>query len=123
MGDRFYTEQRKHMSSYQKQKLKSQGQGRKDGKPSSMHQQPVVEVSSLDEFIAISEANSKTPAMEWLYKTFKTKSAIIRYLHAELGMDVKSIAQYTSYPYRHVYGVVNKKLGAGSSHICPVCRK
>lgn len=103
MGDRFYKDQRK-----------------KNGKPSSLNLVTPKPIESLEEFIALSEANSKTPTMEWLHNTFKTKSGIIRYLHKEVGMDVKTIASYTSWPYRHIYSVVNKK-GDINPNVCPVC--
>lgn len=94
---------------------------RKDGRPKSQ-QSVEVQVESLEEFIALSEADSKTPTVEWLYNTFKTKSAIIRYLHLEIGMDVKQIAGYMNFEYRHVYSVVGKSKNQLPAHVCPVCK-
>lgn len=93
---------------------------KKDGKPSSYHREEIP-VETLEDFIAISEANSNSPTKEWLHETFKSKSAIIRYLDQEIGWDVKTIAGYMGFEYRHVYSVVAKSKLPHNGNVCPVC--
>lgn len=52
------------------------------------------------------------PSMEWLQDTFKTKSAIIRYLTSQ-GHEVKSISRHLGMRYQHVRNVAKSTLKRG----------
>lgn len=52
------------------------------------------------------------PTREWLQDTFKTKSAIIRYL-VSTGKEVKDIAKHLGMRYQHVRNVATSELKRG----------
>lgn len=52
------------------------------------------------------------PSLHWLQSTFKTKSAVIRYLFAQ-GHSVKTIAKHTGFRYQHVRNVLTTNLKRG----------
>lgn len=52
------------------------------------------------------------PPFHKLLETYKTKSAIIRYLHQQ-GLSVKDISAYTGYRYQHVRNVLTTELKRG----------
>jgi len=52
------------------------------------------------------------PSRHWLQSTFKTKSAVIRYLFAQ-GHTVKTIAKHTGFRYQHVRNVLTTSLKRG----------
>lgn len=52
------------------------------------------------------------PTTEWLKETFKTKSAVIRYL-VNRGFAVKAIAKHLGLRYQHVRNVANAPLKRG----------
>lgn len=72
---------------------------------------------SLDEFLqenmltSTQEANGM-PSLEWLGKTFKTKSARIRYLVTK-GFKTKDIAKHLGVKYQHVRNVSTTTLKRG----------
>lgn len=52
------------------------------------------------------------PSVEWLQDTFKTKSAIIRYL-VNQGFEVKRISKHLGMRYQHVRNVATSTLKRG----------
>lgn len=81
--------------------------------------QPKVVEQSMGEFInelhgdnTLSQPIDGFPSIEWLQETFKTKSAIIRYLTSQ-GKEVKSIARHLGMRYQHVRNVAKQELKRG----------
>ena len=58
------------------------------------------------------EDGTTLPPLEILKETYKTKSAVIRYL-SSLGANVKEISAYTGIRYQHVRNVVTTPLKRG----------
>lgn len=52
------------------------------------------------------------PSLEWLKERFKTKSAVIRYLHSQ-GFSVNQIHKHLNIRYQHVRNVLTVELKRG----------
>jgi hypothetical protein len=55
------------------------------------------------------------PPLAWLKKTFKTKSAVIRYLTLTRGFAVKDVAKHLDVRYQQVRNVSTKYLKRGAN--------
>jgi hypothetical protein len=73
---------------------------------------------TLDQFLVEQFEESKTgnelgmPPLKWLKEQFQTKSARIRYLHAQ-NFKVKDIAKHLNIRYQHVRNVLSTELKRG----------
>lgn len=74
---------------------------------------------TLEEFVNEMHGDGTTaapiegwPTREWLQDTFKTKSAIIRYL-ISTGKEVKDISKHLGMRYQHVRNVAKGELKRG----------
>jgi hypothetical protein len=80
---------------------------------------PSADTPSLEEFVNDMHGDHATakpvegiPSVEWLQDTFKTKSAIIRYLVSQ-SHEVKTIAKHLGMRYQHVRNVATSTLKRG----------
>lgn len=71
-----------------------------------------VEEVQMDMEMSPNNQGPDLPSLHWLQSTFKTKSAVIRYLFAQ-GHSVKTIAKHTGFRYQHVRNVLTTNLKRG----------
>lgn len=80
-------------------------------KTTTKAQAQAVEEAKLD-MPELIDRGLDLPSLHWLQSTFKTKSAVIRYLFAQ-GHSVKTIAKHTGFRYQHVRNVLTTNLKRG----------
>lgn len=79
-------------------------------KTTTKAQAQAVEEAKMD--MSLNDQGLGLPPLHWLQSTFKTKSAVIRYLFAQ-GHSVKTIAKHTGFRYQHVRNVLTTNLKRG----------
>lgn len=86
------------------------------------YQKEAEKYLTVEDFLDDVNRMADVPDREWLHTTFKSKSAIIRYLRLEKKLEVGEISKVAGIAYRHVYSVVKKADKQGlPTHVCPVC--
>lgn len=77
-----------------------------------------VKPEKLDDFLrevlgaSPVDPEGNMPSREWLQAHFKTKSAVIRYLHHK-GYSVRDISRHLGFRYQHVRNVLTVELKRG----------